>query len=161
MENSTSLTGTVLAFWSRPVVRCSGAIFSYNPYTYIIELIIIIYFFKLFCLMPDIEMSFAWPLEEMWMMFSIHEISHNKLLLDTTDVGSSVTLKPSNANHAQFLRSFWQTQEALPQNCVFLQLGGCPPAWEHCRENSESVLQTHEALELLVQLHMSSTQAWM
>lgn len=111
--------------------------------------------------MLNIEMSFAWALEEMWMMFSIHEFSHNKLLLDTTDVGSSVTLKPSNANHAQFLRSFWQKQEALPQNCVFLQLGGCPPAWEHCRENSESVLQTHEALELLVQLHMSSTQAWM
>lgn len=52
-------------------------------------------------------------------------------------------------------------KESLPQNWGDLQLGGCPPAWEHCRENSDSVLQTQKSSELLLQLHMSWVQAWM
>lgn len=51
--------------------------------------------------------------------------------------------------------------KTLPQNSEVLQLGGSPPAWEHCRENSESVLQTQKSSEWLVQPHMSCTQAWM
>ena len=48
----------------------------------------------------------------------------------------------------------------LPQNWGVLQLGGWPPAWEHWRENSASVLQTQKSLVLLPHPHMSCTQAW-
>lgn len=49
----------------------------------------------------------------------------------------------------------------LPQNCGVLQLGGCPPACEHCRENSDSVLQTQKSFEEFLQPHMSCTHVWM
>jgi len=51
-------------------------------------------------------------------------------------------------------------ENMLPQNSGVLQLGGCPPAWEHWRENSASVLQMQKSSVVLPQPHMSCTQAW-